>query len=184
MILDVLIVVLFSHKLNFVMLVQIFPIIVSGSYGGGGYGGGGRGFGGGGGGRGGGGGSGNPGSRLRDIDWSKENLKPIQKNFYHEHAAVARRDQYMIDQWIAENQVTLDGRGIPRPVFEFSEASFPNELSDLLYGKFQKPTVIQSISWPIAMSGRDIISIAKTGSGKTLAVRSTCRMSHPINFIL
>jgi superfamily II DNA/RNA helicase len=40
---------------------------------------------------------------------------------------------------------------------------------DLLYGKFQKPTCIQSISWPIAMSGRDIISIAKTGSGKTLA---------------
>ncbi|EYC14005.1 hypothetical protein Y032_0042g659 [Ancylostoma ceylanicum] len=145
--------------------------IFLGSYGGGGYGGGGRGFGGGGGGRGGGGGGGggNPGGRLRDIDWSKENLKPIQKNFYHEHAAVARRDQYMIDQWIAENQVTLDGRGIPRPVFEFNEASFPNELMDLLYGKFQKPTVIQSISWPIAMSGRDIISIAKTGSGKTLA---------------
>ncbi|ETN69467.1 DEAD/DEAH box helicase, partial [Necator americanus] len=106
---------------------------------------------------------------LRDIDWSKENLKPIQKNFYHEHAAVARRDQYMIDGWITENQVTLDGRGIPRPVFEFTEASFPNELTDLLYAKFQKPTVIQSISWPIAMSGRDIISIAKTGSGKTLA---------------
>ncbi|VDL80860.1 unnamed protein product [Nippostrongylus brasiliensis] len=77
--------------------------------------------------------------------------------------------QYEIDQWIAENQVTLDGRGIPRPVWEFCEASFPNELSDLLYGRFQKPTVIQSISWPIAMSGRDIISIAKTGSGKTLA---------------
>ncbi|KAK6757684.1 hypothetical protein RB195_015475 [Necator americanus] len=139
------------------------------SYGGGGYGGGGRGFGGGGSRGGGGGGGGNPGSRLRDIDWSKENLKPIQKNFYHEHAAVARRDQYMIDGWITENQVTLDGRGIPRPVFEFTEASFPNELTDLLYAKFQKPTVIQSISWPIAMSGRDIISIAKTGSGKTLA---------------
>ncbi|VDM59050.1 unnamed protein product, partial [Angiostrongylus costaricensis] len=139
-----------------------------GGYGSGSYGSGGRGFSGGRGG-GGGGGGGNPGGRLRDIDWSKENLKPIQKNFYHEHATVTRRDQYEIDQWIAENQVTLDGRGIPRPVWEFSEASFPNELTDLLYAKFQKPTVIQSISWPIAMSGRDIISIAKTGSGKTLA---------------
>ncbi|KAE9419430.1 hypothetical protein Angca_007565, partial [Angiostrongylus cantonensis] len=139
-----------------------------GGYGSGSYGSGGRGFSGGRGG-GGGGGGGNPGGRLRDIDWSKENLKPIQKNFYHEHATVTRRDQYEIDQWIAENQVTLDGRGIPRPVWEFNEASFPNELTDLLYAKFQKPTVIQSISWPIAMSGRDIISIAKTGSGKTLA---------------
>uniref|UniRef100_A0A1I7XHK3 Helicase ATP-binding domain-containing protein n=1 Tax=Heterorhabditis bacteriophora TaxID=37862 RepID=A0A1I7XHK3_HETBA len=140
-----------------------------------GYGGGGGSYGGGfGSGRGGGGGRGgsnaNPGSRLRDIDWSRENLKPIQKNFYHEHAAVTRRDQYEIDQWIAANQVTLEGRGIPRPVFEFNEAPYPTELTDLLYAKFQKPTVIQSISWPIAMSGRDIISIAKTGSGKTLAV--------------
>ncbi|VDP33577.1 unnamed protein product, partial [Heligmosomoides polygyrus] len=144
-----------------------------GGYGGGGYGGGrgggGRGGSGGGGFGGGRGGSSNPGGRLRDIDWSKENLKPIQKNFYHENAAVSRRDQYEVDQWIAANQVTLDGRGIPRPVWEFGEANFPNELSDLLYAKFQKPTVIQSISWPIAMSGRDIVSIAKTGSGKTLA---------------
>lgn len=30
------------------------------------------------------------------------------------------------------------------------------------------PTTIQSISWPVALSGRDMISIAKTGSGKTL----------------
>lgn len=81
-----------------------------------------------------------------------------------------RNFQYEIDQWVAANQVTLEGRGIPRPLFEFNEAPFPQGLHDHLYGKFQKPTVIQSISWPIAMSGRDIISIAKTGSGKTLAV--------------
>ncbi|CAI4223209.1 unnamed protein product [Auanema sp. JU1783] len=146
-----------------------------GSGGGGGFGGGrGGGYGGGGYNRGGGGGRGggassNPGSRLRDIDWSREALKPIQKNFYHECASVTRREQYEIDQWITKNQVTLEGRGIPRPVFEFNEANFPPELTDLLYAKFQKPTVIQSISWPIASSGRDIVSIAKTGSGKTLA---------------
>ena len=33
---------------------------------------------------------------------------------------------------------------------------------------YESPTTIQSISWPVALSGRDIISIAKTGSGKTL----------------
>lgn len=35
---------------------------------------------------------------------------------------------------------------------------------------FEKPTPIQSQVWPIALSGRDVVGIAKTGSGKTLAV--------------
>src|SRR4051812_21532007 len=34
---------------------------------------------------------------------------------------------------------------------------------------YTHPTTIQAISWPVAMSGRDLISIARTGSGKTLA---------------
>lgn len=37
------------------------------------------------------------------------------------------------------------------------------------------PTVIQSVAWPIALSGRDMVGIAKTGSGKTLGVS-------PLNF--
>ena len=35
--------------------------------------------------------------------------------------------------------------------------------------KYEKPTVIQSQSWPIALSGVDMTGIARTGSGKTLA---------------
>ncbi|VDK59269.1 unnamed protein product, partial [Gongylonema pulchrum] len=67
------------------------------------------------------------------------------------------------------NQVTVEGDDLPRPVFEFAEASFPPYVTDMLLANFKKPTVIQSISWPIALSGRDMVSIAKTGSGKTLA---------------
>lgn len=115
------------------------------------------------------GGSGNPGDSLRAIDWDRENLRPLQKNFYLEHEAVAARNEYDINLWYQENQVTLEGKQIPRPVFEFTEAGFPPVITDVLYSNFQKPTTIQSISWPIAMSGRDIVSIAKTGSGKTLA---------------
>jgi len=33
--------------------------------------------------------------------------------------------------------------------------------------KYDKPTSIQAQAWPIALAGRDMISIAKTGSGKT-----------------
>ncbi|KAF7633844.1 hypothetical protein Mgra_00006702 [Meloidogyne graminicola] len=39
---------------------------------------------------------------------------------------------------------------------------------DLLFAHYHRPTTIQNISWPVALSGRDMISIAKTGSGKTL----------------
>ena len=34
---------------------------------------------------------------------------------------------------------------------------------------FTCPTPIQSITWPIAMSGSDLVGLAETGSGKTLA---------------
>ena len=33
---------------------------------------------------------------------------------------------------------------------------------------FAAPTPTQSVSWPLALMGTDLISIAKTGSGKTL----------------
>lgn len=75
-----------------------------------------------------------------------------------------------MDKWHTDNQVTVEGNDLPRPVFEFGEAGFPSVITDMLFANFQKPTVIQSISWPIALSGRDMVSIAKTGSGKTLAV--------------
>ncbi|VDD89816.1 unnamed protein product, partial [Enterobius vermicularis] len=111
----------------------------------------------------------NIGDMLKPIDWDQENLRPLQKNFYRQHKAVSARNEYDINLWYQENQVTLEGKEIPRPVFEFAEANFPGEIANILYANFQKPTTIQSISWPIAMSGRDIVSIAKTGSGKTLS---------------
>ncbi|VDK60484.1 unnamed protein product [Anisakis simplex] len=120
------------------------------------------------------------GGNLRAINWSRENLRPFEKCFYYEHATVVARNQFEIDTWLAENQVTLEGKDIPRPVFEFTEANYPSQITDLLYNNFQKPTTIQSISWPIAMSGRDIVSIAKTGSGKTLAV--SCFSHVPVDF--
>ncbi|KAI6207733.1 DNA RNA helicase domain containing protein [Aphelenchoides besseyi] len=111
---------------------------------------------------------GDPGSKLRPIDWSRMKLDPIKKNIYNENPDVAARSKSEIDTWLSENQVTLSGQNIPHPTFEFSEAGYPKEVESLLYRNYQKPTVIQAISWPVALSGRDIISIAKTGSGKTL----------------
>lgn len=34
---------------------------------------------------------------------------------------------------------------------------------------FPNPTAIQCQSWPMALSGRDVVAIAQTGSGKTIS---------------
>lgn len=107
-----------------------------------GYGGGNRGSYGGGsrGGRGGGstGGGGNRwdfSGKMTKVNFNKANLTPLQKDFYHEHASVSRRGQGEVDQWLSENNVTLDGQDIPRPVFEFVEGNFPGLLKIYIFEK-------------------------------------------------
>ena len=59
---------------------------------------------------------------------------------------------------------------MPNPVFSFAEANFPQYVNaELAKAGFDKPTSIQSQGWPMALSGRNCVGIAKTGSGKTLS---------------
>ncbi|XP_073133221.1 DEAD-box ATP-dependent RNA helicase 5-like isoform X1 [Henckelia pumila] len=50
----------------------------------------------------------------------------------------------------------------------FSESRLPSEVLECCKN-FNKPSPIQSHSWPFLLDGRDFIGIAATGSGKTLA---------------
>lgn len=62
------------------------------------------------------------------------------------------------------------GRNVPKPIISFGYLGFSEQLIDLISrNKFEKPTPIQSQALPAALSGRDVVGIAKTGSGKTLA---------------
>ena len=55
-------------------------------------------------------------------------------------------------------------------MFSFAEANFPQYVNaELDKAGFDKPTAIQSQGWPMALSGRNCVGIAKTGSGKTLS---------------
>lgn len=161
----------------------------SGRYGGGGGGGGygGGGYGGGGGGRSGGG----LGAGLREITWDLSALPVFEKNFYMEHPDVTRRSETEADVWRQSKNITVFGRGIPKPVYSFEEASMPEYvLREVLKQGFKdrksstvcSPTLvklneclcyvaspIQSQGWPMALMGRDMIGISATGSGKTLA---------------
>lgn len=56
----------------------------------------------------------------------------------------------------------------PAPMTTFESTPFAQPLRRALDAAgFASPTPTQAQSWPIALAGRDIITVAKTGSGKT-----------------
>uniref|UniRef100_A0A1I7SFZ6 Helicase ATP-binding domain-containing protein n=1 Tax=Bursaphelenchus xylophilus TaxID=6326 RepID=A0A1I7SFZ6_BURXY len=105
---------------------------------------------------------------VRQVDWSRQQLPQLEKDFYTESEAVKERSAEEMQDWIDEHQILLHGDNIPRPCFQFHEPGFPPAILELLQRVYDKPTLIQCISWPVALSGQDIVSIARTGSGKTL----------------
>jgi len=79
------------------------------------------------------------------------------------------------EEWRKEQTITLRGHGkqstvnsFAAPYIEFSDAPFSARIQKtLLAAGFARPTSIQAQAWPLAVEGKDLISIAKTGSGKT-----------------
>lgn len=64
--------------------------------------------------------------------------------------------------------VTVSGKDVNdskyRPLKSFSEPGLPDKVMECCKN-FDKPSPIQSHSWPFLLAGRDFIGIAKTGSG-------------------
>jgi ATP-dependent RNA helicase DDX5/DBP2 len=57
---------------------------------------------------------------------------------------------------------------VPDPITTFDKAPFSATIKRSLESAgFTHPTPTQAQSWPIALQGRDVITVAKTGSGKT-----------------
>ncbi|KLO05001.1 DEAD-domain-containing protein [Schizopora paradoxa] len=150
--------------------------------GGGGYGGGGGGYGGGGGGGYGGGGYGGGGGGydsfgksdlgggLKNIDWNNTSLEKFEKNFYREDPRVTARSDREIEEFRRKHEMKIQGQGVPRPVTSFDEVGFPDYIMTMIKAQgFPNPTAIQCQSWPMALSGRDVVAIAQTGSGKTIS---------------
>ncbi|KDE07270.1 ATP-dependent RNA helicase [Microbotryum lychnidis-dioicae p1A1 Lamole] len=142
-----------------------------GSYGGGGYGGGGGGYGGGGGGFGGGGDRmGGLGSGLRAQNWDPATLSKFEKHFYNEDKRVTERSDREVQEFRREKEIQVFGNNIPKPVTNFDEMNFPSYItSEIKRAGFTTPSPIQMQSWPMALSGRDLVAISATGSGKTIS---------------
>ncbi|XP_074028020.1 ATP-dependent RNA helicase p62 [Leptinotarsa decemlineata] len=116
-----------------------------------------------------GGGRGVQGGQLYKPQWDNIQLHPIKKDFYVPHPAVANRSPYEVEQYRRAKEITVDGSA-PNPIQNFNEACFPDYvMKEIKNQGYDAPTAIQAQGWPIALSGMDMVGIAKTGSGKTLA---------------
>jgi ATP-dependent RNA helicase DDX5/DBP2 len=80
------------------------------------------------------------------------------------------------EQFRREHQITINGRSedmknefeVPPPMTSFAMTPYPAPIRRALDAAgFSNPTATQAQAWPIALSGRDVITVAKTGSGKT-----------------
>ncbi|CAL8106988.1 unnamed protein product [Calicophoron daubneyi] len=110
----------------------------------------------------------NPAKRLRSVDWSAYSLTKFEKKFYRECSSVLDRSRRYIESFRSKEKVTVLGHNVPRPIFKFREAGFPSYVLDVIKrNQWESPTPIQAQSWPVALSGRDLVGIAQTGSGKT-----------------
>ena len=95
----------------------------------------------------------------------------INKNFYVEHQSVASRSKSENDNILKEMQIKATGDDSPKPITKFEESGLPKHVCEALNNtpNYVKPTAIQAQTWPVALSGKDLVGIAQTGSGKTLA---------------
>lgn len=107
---------------------------------------------------------------LVPVDHSKISYEPFRKSFYSVHPAIASMSRADVDILRKELVVRTQGADVPNPIQSFVQLGFDRKMLALLMKLgLEAPTAIQAQAFPIALSGRDMIGIAKTGSGKTLA---------------
>ena len=115
-------------------------------------------------------------------------MRKWSKDFTTEESASVKRRTRSMDQaeekeiessmspdaWRTEHSITLKGHGAsagqepPAPFMQFTDTPFSQTiLQTIKQAGFTTPSHIQAQAWPIAVTGKDMICIAKTGSGKT-----------------
>jgi ATP-dependent RNA helicase DDX5/DBP2 len=128
---------------------------------------------------GGGGGQGEYGAK-RDMSRNGETLKPVnydniapfRKDFYNPSELAKARSTEEVKALSSKYEISVVGRESNKypPLALFSEAGLPDYImSEINRQGFTHPTGIQAGGFPIVLSGRNLVGIAKTGSGKTLA---------------
>lgn len=107
---------------------------------------------------------------LPPIDHSDIDYEPFERNFYEEHEEIKALTASQVDELRQSLGIRVSGLDPPKPISSFAHFGFDEKLVGAVRKlEYTQPTPIQAQGVPVAMSGRDIIGIAKTGSGKTAA---------------
>lgn len=103
---------------------------------------------------------------LPSVDHSTISYRPFKKRFYSESAETKSMTDDDIASLREELEVNVSGSDVPKPVKSFQVSCLPPLLlKEISKVGFERPTSIQAQALPIALSGRDLIGLAKTGSG-------------------
>ncbi|XP_043956119.1 ATP-dependent RNA helicase DDX42 [Gambusia affinis] len=107
---------------------------------------------------------------LPPIDHSEIDYPPFEKNFYIEHEELSILNGSQVLELRQKLNLRVSGAAPPKPCTSFAHFGFDEQLMhQIRKSEYTQPTPIQCQGVPIALSGRDMIGIAKTGSGKTAA---------------
>ncbi|KAH7639632.1 ATP-dependent RNA helicase ddx42 [Dermatophagoides farinae] len=107
---------------------------------------------------------------LPMVYHSQIDYQPFEKNFYQEHEEIAKLTVVECQELRRKLGIRVSGPSPPKPCSSFAHFGFDEPLMKLIRKmEFTQPTPIQAQAIPTALSGRDVIGIAKTGSGKTAA---------------
>lgn len=107
---------------------------------------------------------------LPPIDHSEIDYEPFEKNFYTPHEDIEKLTHQQVEELKKNLGVKITGPDPPRPVSSFAHLGFDEQLMRAIRrSEYTQPTPVQAAGVPAALSGRDIIGIARTGSGKTCA---------------
>jgi len=105
------------------------------------------------------------------VVWAKHTLSVFKKDFYTPSLSVVNRNPAEVASYRKKHEITIN-QGVEvagNPILNFQEGGFPEYLMNtIVQEKYTEPTPIQAQGWPIVLSGKNLVAIAKTGSGKTL----------------
>lgn len=102
----------------------------------------------------------------------EENGDDDSSGTYKQSSSLSALPQAEIDTYLKSQNVAINDPSSTalRPILRFDQ--LPTEILttySTFFSKFDKPSSIQSTSWPHLLLSRDLVGIAETGSGKTLA---------------